>query len=126
MKQAVLLAVVPPNSCGGLPSDQLNAAVVALLARAHDSGLVLRDQFELGVAMAKTAVTASPAQSKAFDDLVEQLQAAGVDLVQQVQDSLGADVSADGTPSTASADCSKSQASEARRSRAAVLCEMGN
>lgn len=128
MKQAVLLAVAPPSSCGGLAPDQLNAAVVALLTRAYDSGLVLRDQFDLGFAMAKTALAGSLAQSSSLNDLMEQLQAAGVGLVAQetLQDSPGADVSADGATSMASSDCSKSQASEARQSRAAVLCEVGN
>ena len=113
VRQAVLLAVANPDGCEGPDRKELNSAVLALLEKAAASGLVLRNQFELGFSMAEAAVKDSPAQLKALHGLVEQLRGAGVELMarEHRQDA------------ASSTDSIISEASEARQSRAAALRE---
>lgn len=112
MRQAVLLAV---DGAGPRPKE-LNSGVVALLEKAAGSGLVLRNQFELGLSMAKAAVKDSPAQLKDFNRLVEQLRKAGVEL-------MALDHRPDADSSTNHSIILA--ANEARQSRAAALREAG-
>ena len=95
VRQAVLLATVHDDH-DALGADQRTAAVVALLARASRSGLVLRNQIEHGLSMAKAAVQESPMRASSFNELLQQLQAAGVEVMmhgQREQDRTGVDVS---------------------------------
>ena len=113
VRQAVLLAVANLDGCEGPDRKELNSAIVALLEKAAGSGLVLRNQFELGLSMAEAAVKDSPAQLKALNGLVEQLRGAGVELM-----ALGH--RQDAASSTNSIIL---EASKARQSRAAALRE---
>lgn len=125
VRQAVLLATVPDDH-DALGADQRTAAVVALLARASRSGLVLRNQIEHGLSMAKAAVQESPMRASSFNELLQQLQAAGVEVMmhgQREQDRTGVDVSTDGVTSMASNRSSKLLASQARQVRKLAFCE---
>ena len=114
VRQSVLLAVANTDGCEGPHPKELNSGVVALLAKAAGSGLVLRNQFELGLSMAKAAVKDSPAQLKGFNSLVEQLRNAGVELM-----------ALEHRPDAASSTNHSiiMEANQARQSRAAALRE---
>ena len=128
MRQAVLLATVPDYHDGLQGPRQRTAAVVALLARASRSGLVLRNQLEHGFAMAKAALQESPTQANSFNELMQQLQAAGVEFMtqeQKEQGRTGVGVSTDGPTSMTSDHSSRLLASQARQSRNLALREAG-
>jgi len=128
VRQAVLLATVPDYHDGLLGPHQRSTAVVALLTRASRSGLVLRNQLEHGFAMAKAVLQESPTQANSFKELMQQLQAAGLEFMTQgqtEQSRTGVDDSADGPTSMASEHSSRLLASQARQSRNLALREAG-
>lgn len=129
VRQTFLLAVENPAGCKGLAPHQLTAAAIALLVRLSGSGLVLRDQFELGFSIANAAVQECPVQANILNGLVEQLKAAGIDFVKAERHSgteTGAFASAHCTTSLSTySNSSISHATQARQGRAAALGEAG-